>query len=233
MSPARLNLIERLDPYILPRKENREDVGRALARLGSARGDEDHFRQIGAWLLVGMTSGMAAAWPCALALWEMQNGWDSFREMVDRTMHSPDSDLVWIYDAMMNIRTGGHTIILEPVPGSPTFEQAIASPDRGNLMLLEEARVASGREHAYLEELLAHTESQRQAHGMILVGLYTDAFATGYTNAIWRTENAGFAAYRSEGFSPQWLSVRAETALTWRQELWTAAPESRFFRPHG
>jgi hypothetical protein len=224
MAAAPLYLIERIAPHILTRKENREDTGRALALLGRSLGDAADFRQIGTWLLIGMTG----RWPMCIGIWELQSGWDTFAALVDRTMHAPDADLALVYERMQGIRTGGHTMILAPAPGSPTFEQATQSPGAGHLLILEEAWVEPGREDEYLAELDRAEGARLGDHGATSLGRYTGTAVEGQTIATWQASSEAFAAIRKEGPGRDWLQYARSVRTGWKQELWTAAPESRF-----
>jgi hypothetical protein len=220
---SRLFLIERQILNVARRKENREDFARELARYGKAKGDGASFRQIGTWLLIGMTGH----WHRCMAFWEMQDGWDTFSHMIGQTMQAPEPALADLYRNVQNMRIGGETFILQGAGSTPSFEEMIRPAPGQNLLVYEEATVAPGAEQDYLAALAEERVPFRAQHGARFLGSFFIPKWEGRVISLWLSGVDGHAAMAKSDDSA-WRARARQWRKEWREELWIAGPDSRF-----
>jgi hypothetical protein len=192
--------------------------------LADASRESSPLRNIGIWEFVGMTG----SWSQVLGLYEFPDGWNHLTEMIGQTMKAPPPELAATYAAVQNLRSGGEDEILAPLPGCPSRADLIATGTGGALLVHDDVRVDPGREDDYAATLMADFAPIAQAHAHRLIGLYRGALTDGLMIAYWATSFDGYRALMASPATRQWHNHARAERLAWRQELWTAAPRSRF-----
>jgi hypothetical protein len=204
---------------------NRGRFAQTLARRAPDLDREGSFHNIGVWEFVGLTG----AWSRVLALYEMTEAWSTVGDLIRQTMQSPTPELAGVYAVADSMRSGGVDEVMEPLPGSPSLTELTSSGVLGPLLVADETLVARGEEEAYAERLMADWAPVAAGHHHRLVGLYRRTLSDGPVVAYWATDVDAYRRLMESGRVRQWQDdPRNRRRVSWRQELWTATPGSRF-----
>jgi hypothetical protein len=209
---------------------NRRLFARAIVRYATAlnaHAQPRPWRNVGIWELVGMTG----SWAQVLGLYEFSDGWRTLGEMIRQTMQSPAAELAETYRAVESLRSGGSDELLLPLEGCPTYDELCSRGAMGPLLIVERVEVEPGHEAHYGQRLLTEWLPRASEYGHRLLGLYRGALAEGWVLSYWATDLARFSALRQSGAAQCWLDGARPDRRGWRQELWTAAPGSRYADP--
>lgn len=223
----KLYLTERQD--IIGPHGNRSRFAEILVRYGATQAARTGhpFQQLGVWILVGMTG----RWQRTLALWEWENGWDGFSDMIVSTMIEPPPALADVYGGVDRLRSGGECYVLSPGPRCPTLGDLVRRGIRGSLLSYERADVHPGAEAEYLEAVESEWAPVCAEHGYVAVGQYVAAKVDGVVFTAWTGERSAHSALARSDGARRWRALRRQWCRGWQEELWIAAPGSRLAGP--
>lgn len=208
---------------------NRRNCARVIVDyLNAERDSEDRpKRDIGVWELVGLTG----KWAQVIGVYEFVDNWNGFNAFTKQIMRSPPPELASTYAAIESFRSGGDNELLEALEGSPDDDAIEAMTTDAPLLVHDTFQVEPGAEQGYGEALLQELKPIADGHDQRLIGLYRGALSDGLVIAMWATSLDRYAALQRAGEARAWHAHAAGTRHAWRQELWTAAPGSRFADP--
>lgn len=213
--------------HIIGMHPNRRNCARVIVNYARAIAESDTqhpFRNIGVWELVGMTG----RWAQTLGLYEFENGWSDMTDMIVHTMKTPSAELASTYDAIESYRSGGDDEILTPLEGSPDLAAIDRLDTDAPLLVHDVMQVDPGRENDYGALVMAELKPICDAYDRRLIGLFRGALTDGLVIAYWATSLGAYARMQASSEWRQWNRHAIGNRRSWRQELWTATPGSRF-----
>ena len=222
---AKLYLQEKT--HIIGMHPNRRKCARVIvnyARAIAASGESHPFRNVGVWELVGMTG----RWAQVIGLYEFERGWEDMTDMIVQTMKAPSAELSTTYNAIEAYRSGGDDEILAPLEGSPDLAAIERMDAEAPLMVHDVVTVDPGQEDRYGAMLVGDLRPIADAHDRRLIGLFRGALTDGLVIAYWATTLPAYARMQASADWRQWNERAIAHRRSWRQELWTATPGSRF-----
>jgi hypothetical protein len=199
---------------------NRGRFSQELVKRAESLDVAGSFANVGVWEFVGLTG----RWSRVLAMYELREDWMTVTDQIAQIMRTPPPELAQLYQVADTMRSGGIDDILEPLPGCPS----VIAADAGPLLVHDELEVASGTEEAYAERLMSDWVPITQAHGHELLGIYRNALADGQVTVQWATDLSGYRSLAGTAAMKTWHRDDRARRSGWRQELWTAAPGSKF-----
>ena len=149
-------------------------------------------------LWIGSTIGSTAAWPEAMALWELRD-WRHYADVCARmyTDGTADEGLrSWWHDATkLRLRSRSQTLFAAPF--SPSLDECLARGIAGTAVAFSTYRVRPGRFGEFFSALEARLPAEEE-RGRRLIGAYEVAFTNQLAYAIWVHDTlADLAGYES------------------------------------
>jgi hypothetical protein len=167
-------------------------------------------------LWLGSTIGSTAAWPEAIAVWELRD-WRHYAEVCARmyteSTSEPELRGWWLDAARLRLRSRSRTLV--GAAYSPALDDLLARGVSGTAFVFSTYRAKPGGMAALLAALERRARDE-EARGRRLVGAYEVAFTNDLAHAIWAHPTlADLAAYErergfgerlpgSESFSEHW-----------------------------
>jgi hypothetical protein len=202
---------------------NRGNFAAELVKRARKVGDDANVRTIGVWEFVGLTG----EWSRVLALYEYAGGWTDVCQQIRQIMQQPSPDLAEVYRVADSMRSGGVDDLLESLSGCPALDD-LREAGHGPVLVAETARVPAGGEEAYAAELHNSFGPVASRHGLRLFGLYRHALTDDHVMSYWSADLASYRSFMASGDGRRWHAEHRDLHTSWRQELWTAAKNSRF-----
>lgn len=179
------------------------------------------------------TVGSTGRWPQVVNLWEVLDGWEGWRRLMESTnlARSRNAGLKGWWRTALNFRSGGYDRLLGDVPGSPTLSELTAAGVRGSVFVHEVSRVRPGSARDYLCAVRDEWQPVMADHGHTLAGLYEALLDDTEVITLWSTDPAGHvelmaAAEGSDGRIAAWRERAREFITRWHEELLTPHPRT-------
>ncbi len=181
---------------------------------------------LGTWYVMGSTG----RWPQVVNLWELADGWESWRRLCESTnlRRQGNEELAQWWREAYERRSGGFDRLLGAVPGCPSLAQLVADGVRGAVFVHELSTVRPGAGVDYLGAVEAHWAPVLAEHGHRLVGLWENVLDDTEVCTLWATDldahvALGAATDVARGLAPADGVAIDDRLVSWRQQrrTWT------------
>lgn len=192
----------------------------------------------GTWYVMGSTG----RWPQVVNLWELPEGWESWRRLCESTnlRREANEELRQWWREAYERRSGGVDRLLGAVDGCPSLDELVGADVRGTVFVHELSQVRPGDAVAYLGAVEQERAPVVAEYGHRLVGLWENVFDDSEVCVLWATDLDGHVALSaasdaarglvpaSSGASDRrlvnWLERRRELSVRWHEELMVPCP---------
>jgi hypothetical protein len=172
----------------------------------------------GTWSVMGSTG----RWPQVVNVWELPDGWESWRRLCESTNLKRESNeelRQWWREAYER-RSGGRDRLLGAAPGCPSLDQLVAEQVSGTMFVHEQSRVLSGGALDYLEAVEHQRAPVLAEHGHVLVGLWENVFDDTEVCVIWATNLDAHVALGAATDAARGVSTVPPVDIDERLSIW-------------